>query len=377
MRPIEGIHHITAITGDAPPTSTSTSACSACGWSRRPSTRTTRPSTTSSTPTRRARRAPTSRSSSTRARAPGRAGAGMVATGSSHRVGSEAALDFWAERLAGEGVADEREPGRLRFADPEGLEHELAVVETADPPLIAAPPRGAGGARAAGLRGRARALADPARSEALVRAGAWASPRAAARLRGTRRAPRRAHRLRAERERGVPGRRHRAPHRLGARDARTIEAWRQRVARRRRPPTPVIDRFYFESVYFREPSGILYELATIDGAGFAADEPAETLGERLSLPPNYEQLRERGRAVLTPLPDVRRWRRAGRAWRHSAASVGHASATARAARSGRRRSPASPPLQGSGCRRTATGRPRSARPGPRAPARGPRRSAAR
>jgi signal transduction histidine kinase len=57
-------------------------------------------------------------------------------------------------------------------------------------------------------------------------------------------------------------------------------------------PTPVIDRFYFKSIYFREPSGVLFEIATI-GPGFTADEPLESLGEHLSLPPDYEQLRDR------------------------------------------------------------------------------------
>ncbi|MBD0349509.1 MAG: ring-cleaving dioxygenase, partial [Thermoleophilia bacterium] len=73
-------------------------------------------------------------------------------------------------------------------------------------------------------------------------------------------------------------------------------------------PTPVIDRFYFRSIYFREPSGVLFEIATL-GPGFTADEPLETLGEALSLPPNYEHLRDRLERVLTPLPDVRPARR--------------------------------------------------------------------
>src|SRR5688572_5617170 len=68
--------------------------------------------------------------------APGRPGAGMI-----HRIGwrvdSEASLDFWAERLAGEGVTPRREDGGLAFADPEGLEHLLVVAETPDRPLIA------------------------------------------------------------------------------------------------------------------------------------------------------------------------------------------------------------------------------------------------
>jgi glyoxalase family protein len=69
-------------------------------------------------------------------------------------------------------------------------------------------------------------------------------------------------------------------------------------------PTEVIERFYFRSVYFREPSGVLFELATI-GPGFAVDEDAEHLGERLSLPPRFEPLRERLEATLTPLPNPR------------------------------------------------------------------------
>ena len=75
------------------------------------------------------------------------------------------------------------------------------------------------------------------------------------------------------------------------------EAWRERVAEAGRHPTPVIDRFYFRSIYFREPSGVLFEIATM-GPGFATDEPIEHLGERLSLPPAFEHLREpaRGRA---------------------------------------------------------------------------------
>ena len=83
------------------------------------------------------------------------------------------------------------------------------------------------------------------------------------------------------------------------------EAWRDRVIAAGMHPTPVIDRFYFKSIYFREPSGVLFELATL-GPGFAVDEDPEHLGERLSLPPNYEQYREQVERTLTPLPDPRR-----------------------------------------------------------------------
>jgi glyoxalase family protein len=82
------------------------------------------------------------------------------------------------------------------------------------------------------------------------------------------------------------------------------EAWRARVIEAGGSPTPVIDRFYFRSVYFREPSGVLFELATI-GPGFTTDEPLEHLGERLSLPPAFEHLREQVEPVLTPLPNPR------------------------------------------------------------------------
>lgn len=65
-------------------------------------------------------------------------------------------------------------------------------------------------------------------------------------------------------------------------------------------PTQVIDRFWFESVYFREPGGVLFELATME-PGFTADEPLESLGERLVLPPWLEDRREAIEAHLPPL----------------------------------------------------------------------------
>jgi glyoxalase family protein len=68
--------------------------------------------------------------------------------------------------------------------------------------------------------------------------------------------------------------------------------------------TPVIDRFYFKSIYFREPGGVLFEIAT-DGPGFAADEPADRLGENLALPPFLEPQRARIEAGLRPINPVR------------------------------------------------------------------------
>lgn len=71
-------------------------------------------------------------------------------------------------------------------------------------------------------------------------------------------------------------------------------------------PTPVIDRMYFKSVYFREPGGILFEIAT-DNPGFAIDEPADRLGHELRIPPQHEHLRERIEqrlpSLTIPYPD--------------------------------------------------------------------------
>ena len=78
------------------------------------------------------------------------------------------------------------------------------------------------------------------------------------------------------------------------------ETWRRRVVEAGLRATPVIDRTYFRSVYFREPSGVLFELATLS-PGFAVDEPWEHLGESLKLPPQHEHLRPRLEGLLMPL----------------------------------------------------------------------------
>jgi glyoxalase family protein len=238
----------------------------------------------------------------------GRAGAGMV-----HRivwrVASVAAIDFWEQRLGARGVESARTNGGLRFADPEGLEHELVVATTDDVPLTAEAPDIPPEHALQGFDGvRAYAL-DPARSEQLLRDtlgftggedGRWE-------VRGDERggfyaydpAP-------DERPLAGAGTIH---HVAFASRLEDHEPWRERVARSAARPTPVIDRFYFRSIYFREPSGVLFEIATI-GPGFGADEDPAHLGERLSLPPNFEHLRSRLEQVLTPLPDPRTGERA-------------------------------------------------------------------
>ena len=78
------------------------------------------------------------------------------------------------------------------------------------------------------------------------------------------------------------------------------KAWAERLETVRLPSSGPVDRFYFRSLYFREPGGILFEIAT-DGPGFAADEPTESLGERLALPPFLESRRREIEAGLKPL----------------------------------------------------------------------------
>src|SRR5262249_14888484 len=81
-------------------------------------------------------------------------------------------------------------------------------------------------------------------------------------------------------------------------------AGRKRVSGAGAMPPPVIARFSSRSISFREPSGVLFEIAPI-GPGFTTDEPLEHLGERLSLPPDFEHLRSQVEPILTPLPNPR------------------------------------------------------------------------
>jgi glyoxalase family protein len=235
---------------------------------------------------------------------PGRAGAGMVHR-VTWRVGSKDALEFWAERLGAEGVETERDGSRLRFGDPEGLELELAVTDVDDRPLRAEHPEIPEELRLQGFDGvRAYAL-EPDASRQFIEAGLGftaIAPPEEWEARGDERGGRYAYDP-APVERGIGGA-GTVHHVAWSSRMEDHEAWRARVARAGANPTPVIDRFYFRSIYFREPSGVLFEIATL-GPGFTADEPLETLGEGLSLPPNYEPLREQLKDILTPLPNPR------------------------------------------------------------------------
>ena len=90
-----------------------------------------------------------------------------------------------------------------------------------------------------------------------------------------------------------------------ARDGAEQRLWRERLAEAGMQVTPVIDRQYFDAIYFRTPGGVLFEIAT-DPPGFAVDEDADRLGEALKLPDRYEPMRARIERALPPLRLPRR-----------------------------------------------------------------------
>jgi len=238
--------------------------------------------------------------------APGRAGDGMI-----HRliwrVASEDSLAFWSERLAAEGidVAHDRIARAITFEDPEGLALEFAAVDSGDEPLPAhtedIPPEhallGFEGVRAYGEAGEGgiegRLLTEGMGFERTA-PGVYT-------LQGRRR---------ATYTYDDP------PSASGFQGAGTVHhiawcdrddehaAWRERVAKFGQHPTPVIDRQYFLSIYYRVPSGVLFELAT-PSPGFATDEDPAHLGEALRLPPQHEHMREQLEHTLTPLNNPR------------------------------------------------------------------------
>jgi glyoxalase family protein len=235
--------------------------------------------------------------------APGRAGAGMI-----HRlcwrVASEDALAFWRDRLGAEGIGVENDTRSIVFRDPEGLALELVVTDPGDEPLRAnsadIPPEYA----LLGFEGVRAYSRSPSEEDPLMTGelGFTMTSPGSYVLAG--------------------GRRHATyihdepPAARGFQGAGTVhhiawcdrddehEAWQRRLAQIGVRPTPIIDRQYFLSIYFREPRGVLFEIAT-PSPGFAADEAAEHLGESLRLPPQYEHLRERLESALTPLENPR------------------------------------------------------------------------
>ncbi|MHB8572975.1 MAG: VOC family protein [Candidatus Dormibacteria bacterium] len=231
----------------------------------------------------------------------GRAGGGMVDR-VRWRVASAASLDWWSERLRGLGVTTDSGSANVVFSDPEGLQHELVQDVSTDEPRSAAFPgipaehrlRGFDGVRAVSTDvGLTQGFLEGTLGFTATAPGAWVARGAA---RGSE------YEVIGGDVRRLAGA-GTVHHVAWATPPEWHDAWRARVEAAGARPTPVIDRFYFRSIYFREPGGVLFEIATT-GPGFTVDEPVESLGQALSLPPNYEHLREALRGRLTELPKV-------------------------------------------------------------------------
>ena len=200
------------------------------------------------------------------------------------------------------GSRSRRDGDGLVFADPEGLEHELLVVEVEDEPLIADHPEVPKEVALRGFHAARAYSADPEASSDLLTALEFEQAGDGWEARGDSRGglyiyddpP-------AERSVQGAGSVH---HIAWASTIDEHEEWRERALSAGAQPTPVIDRFYFKSIYFREPSGVLFEIATL-GPGFTVDEPLEHLGEKLSLPPDFEHMRAEVEPNLRPVVNPR------------------------------------------------------------------------
>jgi glyoxalase family protein len=237
---------------------------------------------------------------------PGRAGIGMIHT-LQLGVASEEALDFWADRLQAKGYGSTRAERSLRFADYDGLGLELVVADDGNPPLRAEHPEipaefaitGLEGARA---YGQFHNVEDTLLTQTL--GFTWLGDGE--------------YRLDGERRHFHWS--YDPPETSGVEGAGTVHhiawasqdedhlRWQERVREAGGFVTDVRDRDYFESIYFREQHGVLFEIATLS-PGFAVDEDPEHLGEALRLPAQHEHLRERLERTLTPVVNPRTARR--------------------------------------------------------------------
>lgn len=233
----------------------------------------------------------------------GRAGAGMIHR-LTWRVGSEEALEFWTRRLESERREYERSGTRLRFCDPEGLELELAVVETDDEPLTASHPAIPDELALQGFDSVRVYTRDPRRSRELLETTLGFERRGDAvwAVRGKTRGGLFVYDS-APVGRGIQGS-GTVHHVAWTSSTHEHESWHEALVAAGARATAIIDRVWFRSIYFREPSGALFEIATVD-PGFGSDEALGHLGEHLVLPPALEHTRDEIESALTPLPDPR------------------------------------------------------------------------
>jgi glyoxalase family protein len=228
----------------------------------------------------------------------GRAGLGMIHT-LQLGVASEAALDFWAERLEGS-IRGEQS---LRFEDPDGLALELVLTD--QQPLRAEHPEIPAEHAIASLEG-ARAYSEYADVPERVLTDLLGFTHTGGGEYVLDGSQRRFHWAYDP-----------APEAGGIQGAGTVHhiawatpdaeqiAWQRRIREAGAYVTEVKDRDYFRSIYFREPRGVLFEIATL-GPGFAVDEDPDHLGEELRLPKQHEHLRAHLERSLTPVENPRR-----------------------------------------------------------------------
>ena len=234
----------------------------------------------------------------------GRPGAGMI-----HRlelgVPSEESMDFWEQRLHDAVLPVKRHESIVEFDDPEGLSLALVVAEPTEQPLSARDPEIPAEHAITGVRG-ARAYAhDTAQADhaaLLTETLGFDWEEGEYLLDGTRRSFRWTYDP-PPGEEGLQGA-GTVHHIAWACEDADQPEWQQRVRDAGLRVTPVLDREYFTSIYFREPQGVLFEIATV-GPGFAVDEDPAHLGEELKLPPQHEHLRAQLEGTLTPVENPR------------------------------------------------------------------------
>jgi glyoxalase family protein len=239
----------------------------------------------------------------------GRPGAGAIDR-IRWRVPTEASLDFWGQRLEAAGVAVEGGGGWVRFADPEGLGLEIVAEE----PRVRLTARaddipeehalaGFAGVRALGPRPASEpVLAGVLGFRSEEPEGREGSGGSSFRLEGQGWRSSYTY-AQAPADPAIQGAGS-VHHIAWAARPEDHESWHRHVVHEGLRPTPIIDRTYFRSIYFREPSGVLFEIATI-GPGFAIDEAPEHLGEALMLPERYEPRRAELERTLVPLRNPR------------------------------------------------------------------------
>ncbi|MDX6728741.1 MAG: glyoxalase family protein [Baekduia sp.] len=239
--------------------------------------------------------------------AKGRAGLGMIHT-LELGVPTAAALDFWEQRLSARAVASRRTEDRLAFEDPDGLALALVVADDGNPPLRAEHPEVPAEHAITGLEGaRAYSAFAPVQESVLTDVlGFTHLGEGEYRLDGEQRHFHWAHDP-APAHDPQPG--SGTVHHIAwaSQDADHLR-WQSRIREADGYVTDVRDRDYFDAIYFREPRGVLFEIATLS-PGFAVDEDPERLGEALRLPPQHEHLRAQLERTLVPIVNPRAARR--------------------------------------------------------------------